>query len=111
MKKIVLLAVSVGLIGICPVLWAAKSEPMEVDIDIQKTLVKEKTKEGQRNIKDKAAGAGTGGSGSGGGGSGPSSCGNIDIGNSAPSKGAGQFAKPTTVIVTGPVINANNNCK
>ena len=112
MKRTLLLVISFGVLGMCPALWAAKSEPMEVDIDIQKTLVKEKTKEGQRNIKDKAAGAGAGGSGGGaGGGSGPSSCGNIDIGNSTPSKGAGQFAKPTTVIVTGPVINANNNCK
>lgn len=110
MKNRLLIAVCASLALACPALWAAKSEPMEVDIDIQKTLVKEKTKDGQRSIKDKAAGGAATSSGAGHG-SGPSSCGNIDIGNSAPSKGAGQFAKPTTVIVTGPVINANNNCK
>ena len=107
MKNVGLCAAALGLILLCPSLWAAKSEPMDVDVDIQKTLIKEKTKDGQRNIAHKQ----TDNTKSGGVGGGSSSCGNIDIGNSAPSKGAGQFAKPTTVIVTGPVINANNNCK
>jgi hypothetical protein len=111
MKRYLLLLMVSSAIGFSSAAWAAKSEPMDVDIDIQKTLVKEKTKEGQRNIKDKNLGGAAGGSGGSSAGSGPSSCGNIDIGNSTPSKGAGQFAKPTTVIVTGPVINANNNCK
>lgn len=89
-----------------PMARAAKAEPLDVDIDIQQQLVKEKTKEGQQNIKNNKTGS-TGSSS----GSGSSACGNIDIGNSAPAKGAGQFAKPATVIITGPVINANNNCK
>ena len=93
------------LVLMTPVAHAAKAEPMDVDIDIQQQLVKDKTKQRQGNIKDGVSGN----SGSSGGGS--SSCGNVDIGNSAPGKGSGQFAKPTTVIITGPVINANNNCK
>ena len=94
--------------------YAASAEPMDVDVDILQKIAKEKTKN-QRDKIDQGGGssddAGSGSNSSGSSGS-SSSCGNVDIGNSAPTTGAGQFSnKTTTVIVTGPVINANNNCK
>lgn len=98
------LAVAAGSLPL-PAL-AADSEPLDLDPELQALVAREKIKQrGATRRTDARRGLQTTGTGAGS----DSNCGSVDIGNSNnESRSARNRVNPrdTTVIVTGPVINA-----
>lgn len=93
-----------GAIGAVPLLVsAADSEPLDLDPNLQALVAREKIKQrGATRRTDARAGL------QGGGNQQNANCGSVDIGNATNDRSARNRVNPrdTTVIVTGPVVNA-----
>jgi len=94
----------VGSIGAVPLLVsAAESEPLDLDPNLQALVAREKIKQrGATRRTDARAGLQNNGNQQ------NANCGSVDIGNAANDRSARNRVNPrdTTVIVTGPVVNA-----
>ena len=91
-----------GLLAAAPMALAATAEPRDIDPETLATLAKEKSKataiRPRRSIQAKQL-------------MDPEECGSIAIGNVNTGKRIGFQPREVNVIITGDVINANNNCK
>jgi hypothetical protein len=86
---------------------AATAEPMDLEVELLSKLALERAK--ARNMARPANQKGRAGTGLDG--KSPGECGNVNIGNVITGGRPGFQPREVTVVITGDVINANNQCK
>jgi hypothetical protein len=111
MHKPVLATTAVALLALAAAVAqaapAAVAEPMEIEPEILSKMALQRAK--ARNVGP--AGSARNGSASGAGTTSPFGCGAVNIGNIIGNGRPGFQPREVTVVITGDVINANNQCK
>lgn len=103
-------SLAVTLIALCCVsasAFSATAEPLNVDADMLARLAKEKARRHSAYIpRGQSAADAVNGDGEN-----SAACGNVDIGNFVSNGRGSRAPREINVIITGDVINANNNCR